>query len=439
MNTKPKIAALVAIGLAVAPYALAGGLADALKKLQSVSASGASSSPGGPNVSGDTFNATCKQVFGATFKEKQLNETPEAVVGRYFKISADIEPKLLAGINKSHQGTFINLKSHIPDIYDKTVRDLAESFNANPSVSMLAQVIRYAEAGDGYRDGDKPSEKSEAQTLLVLTLMQFPELVQNKGAAYELLKQSSLNNSGLGVALIARAHLFGDYAPQNVNTFSNYLGRASGQYPVKLADQTIFYALERLPNWQYRKQYEDLLRQNQEFTANFNRQREAAKASDTNKRALELMARGKKIDELTLEALGAGPKIAEIRAKADILKKEGIGEANLIEVAANQSASYKEEVTALLAKNPSLDEQAKAKLAEANKMMVENLNGMKVITLEVALKFFSGDVGATMESGEHINRYFRDACSVGKRKIEFAKQIGVPSPQLPPTALAKDL
>jgi cell division protein FtsB len=51
----------------------------------------------------------------------------------------------------------------------------------------------------------------------------------------------------------------------------------------------------------------------------------------------------------------------------------------------------------------------------------QNLNSLKGITVEVALKFFSGDIGGTMESGEHINRYFRDACGVGKRKIELAK------------------
>jgi hypothetical protein len=233
--------------------------------------------------------------------------------------------------------------------------------------------------------------------------------------------------------------LFGDYAPQNINTFSNYIGRASGQYPVKLADQSIFYALNTIPNWQYRQQYLDLLKQSQQMTADFERQRAAAKSSDTNKRALILMSEGRKIDELTLEALGAGPRMAEIRAKAEMLKKEGAGEANLIEVAANQSASFKAEVNALLAKNPALDNQAKEKLAEANRLMVQNLNSLKGITVEVALKFFSGDIGGTMESGEHINRYFRDACGVGKRKIELAKQAGVPSPQIPASAMAKEL
>ncbi|WVN41516.1 hypothetical protein AOB54_08530 [beta proteobacterium MWH-UniP1] len=435
------IATLLTVGVTPS-HAFLDKLNDKLKKIQQGGGSPAAASPGqkgGASNAGDAFNSTCKQVLGASFKEKKLSAAPDVIAGKYFKLSADLEQRLLQGINKSHQGSFVNLRAHIPDIHDTTVRDLAEAFNANPSVAMLAQVISYAETGDGYRDGDKPSERTEAQTLLAMLLMQYPDLALDKGKAHEILRKSSLDNSGLGIALIARHHLFGDYAQKNISTFSNYIGRASSQYSVKLADQTIFFALNNLPNWQSRDQYLGLLKQSQQMTADFDRQRAAAKSSDTNKRALALMSEGKKIDELTLEALGAGPRMAEIRAKAEMLKKEGSGEANLIEVAANQSAAYKSEVTSLLAKNPQLDDQAKAKLADANKKMVENLNSLKGITVEVALKFFSGDIGGTMESGEHINRYFRDACSVGRRQVELAKQAGVPTPQLPPTALAKDL
>lgn len=433
-------AAVFALGLTTSGHAFLGGFTEALKKAQQGGGSPmGGATPSGSQASADAFNSTCKQVLGAPFKEKTLSAPVDQVVGRYFKVAADTEPKLMGGINKSYTGTMVKLSAHVADIKDQTVRDLAESFVANPSMSILAQIVEYAENGDGYRDGENPSEKAEAQTLLAMVIMQYPELALNKGAASDLLRKSSLANSGLGLALIARAHLFGDFANKDINTFSNYIGRASGEYPVKLADQSIFYALEKIPNWQYRKQYLDLLKQSQEFTADFNRQREAAKSSDTNKRALALMAQGQKIDELTLEALGAGPRMAEIRAKAEMLKKEGAGEANLIEVAANQSESFKAEVNAMLAKNPQLDDQAKERLAEANKLMLENLNGMKAITVELALKFFSGDIGGTQESGEHINRYFRDACSVGQRKIELAKQSGIPSPQLPASALAKDL
>ena len=427
---------LIALGLSTPSYAFFDKLNETMKKIQQGGGSPATSSAG---RSGDTFNATCQQMLGVGFKQKSLSGTPDALVGKYFKLSADIEQKLSQGINRSFKGSLVNLKSHIEDIYNTTVRDLAEAFNADPSVAMIAQVIAYAETGDGYRDGEKPSERTEAQTLLAMILMQYPELVLDKNKVNEILRQSSLDNSGLGLALVARNYLFGDYAQQDINIFSNYIGQASGQYTVKLADQSIFFALDKIPNWKMRKTYLDLLKQSEQMTASFNRQRAAAKSSDTNKRALALMREGRKIDELTLEALGAGPRMAQIRAKAEMLKKEGAGEANLIEVAANQSASFKAEVNTLLAKNPQLDNQAKEKLAEANRLMVQNLNAMKIITIEVALKFFSGDIGGTMESGDHINRYFRDACGVGKRKIDLAKQIGIPSPQIPASELAKDL
>lgn len=445
-NFRPKLTILaLLIGVASPSYAFLDKLNDQLKKAQQNTSNPQANAPqgnrgrGGSSSASDSFNSICKQVLGAGFKQKDLSGTPEAVVSKYFKLSADLEPKLTQGINRSFKGSFVNLKSHIVDIHEPSIRDLAEAFNANPSVTMLAQIIAYAETGDGYRDGEKPSERTEAKTLLAMVLMQYPDLAINKNQAHELLRQSSLDNSGLGLALIARHFLFGDYAPQNINTFSNYIGRASGQYSVKLADQTIFFALNNIPNWQYRKQYTDLIKQSQQMTADFDRQRVAAKSSDTNKRALVLMNEGRKIDELTLDALGAGPRIAEIRAKAELLRKEGAGEANLIEVAVNQSESFKSEVRALLAKNPKLDEQSKTKLAEANKLMVQNLNAMKAITVEVALKFLSGDIGGTMESGGHINKYFRDACSVGVRQVELGKQAGIPSPQVPASALAKDL
>ena len=444
MKKKIKIMSLslIALGLSTPSYAFLDKLNDKLKKIQqggSPPAASPTGRPGGGAAASDAFGAICKQVLGTGFKQKSLSGSPDAIVGKYFKMSADMEPKLSQGINRSFKGSLVNLKSHISDIHDTTVRDLAEVFNANPSVAMLAQIIAYAEAGDNFRDGEKPSERTEAQTLLAMVLMQYPDLALDKNKANEILRKSSLENSGLGLALVARNHLFGDYAPQNINTFSNYIGRASAQYPVKLSDQTIFYALNNIPNWRYRQQYIDLLKQSQQMTADFERQREAAKSSDTNKRALILMNEGRKIDELTLDALGAGPRMAEIRAKAEMLKKEGAGEANLIEVAANQSASFKTEVSALLAKNPQLDNQAKEKLAEANRLLVQNLNAMRGITVELFLKLFAGDAGGSVESGEHVHRYFRDGCSVGRRQVDLAKQAGVPSPQIPASAMAKDL
>ena len=431
---------LIGLGFGLPSHAFLGGLTDALKKAQPTSG-GQKASPDSSRTSyaKDSFNSICKQALGAPFKEKPLSAPVDQVVGKYFKLSTDMEARLATGINRSYNGTIVNLSRHIADIKEESIQKLAEAYVANPSMAMLAQIVEYSENGDAYADGDMPSEKIEAQTLLAMVMMQYPELVIRRELPAELLRKTSISNSGLGTALIARAHLYGDYAKKDINTFNNYIGRASSNYPVKIADQSIFYALKNIPNWQPRRMYEDLLKQSQDFYKDFNRQRDAAKSTDLNKRALVLMAQGKRIDELTLEALGAGPRMAEIRAKAEMLKKDGAGEANLIMVAANQSESFKAEVNAMLAKNPQLDDQAKKKLADANKLMLENLNGMKAITVELTLKFFSGDFGGTAESGQYINRYFRNACSVGSRTIELAKQAGVPSPQLPPSTLAKDL
>ena len=150
------------------------------------------------------------------------------------------------------------------------------------------------------------------------------------------------------------------------------------------------------------------------------------------------MREGEKIDQLTLDAMGLGPKIAELRAKGDLLRKEGKGEANLIQVEVNQSAEYQREVAQLIATNPKLTDEAKTKLEKANKLKVDNLISLRGLTIEVALKFFSGDIGATVESGGLINRYYHNSCNVAVRQLEFSKQMGVPQPAINDAKLAKD-
>jgi predicted XRE-type DNA-binding protein len=135
--------------------------------------------------------------------------------------------------------------------------------------------------------------------------------------------------------------------------------------------------------------------------------------------------------------MGAGPKIAELRAKGEMLRKEGSGEANLIQVEVNQSAEYQREVARLVATNPKLTDEAKGKLEKANKLKVDNLTTMRGLTVEVALKFFSGDIGGTVESGGLINRYYNNSCNVAVRQLELSKQIGVPQPAVNNAELAK--
>lgn len=400
---------------------------------QAAASGGASSSTGGATGIG----AMCPGY--APIKQKDLaGSSSEQLVGKYFRMSADMEKLLLDGSGAQRAGTMPSFDRSLDDIKDNEIRKLGQAFMANPSVPMLAQIIAYAERGDGFTPEREPAEIAEAQTLLAMVMMQYPNLAINKDYVLVLLKQAESKNSGLAVAFIARAYLFGDYAPRNVNTFSNYIAQASKNYPVKLADQTIFYAIDKMPDWNRRQQYLDLLRNSQQMQQSFQRQQNAAKSSDTNRRAIDLMREGEKIDQLTLEALGAGPKIAELRAKGEMLRKEGSGEANLIQVEVNQSAEYQREVARLVATNPRLTDEAKTKLERANKLKVDNLTTMRGLTMEVALKFFSGDIGATVESGGLINRYYHNSCNVAVRQLDLSKQIGVPQPATNDAQLAKD-
>lgn len=403
-----------------------------LQKLQNKMNQGAAGGSGGSSG----VAAMCPGY--APIKQKDLaGSTPEQLVGKYFRMSADMEKLLLDGSGVQRLGTMPAFDQALEDIKDKEIKKLGQAFLANPSVPMLAQIIAYAERGDGFAGDREPAEIAEAQTLLAMVMMQYPNLANNKDYVLTLLKQAESKSSGLAVAFIARAYLFGDYAPRNINTFGNYIAQASKNYPVKLADQTIFFALEKMPDWNRRQQYMDLLKNSQQMQQSFQRQQAAAKSSDTNRRAIQLMREGEKIDQLTLDALGAGPRIAELRAKGEMLRKEGSGEANLIQVEVNQSADYQREVARLVASNPKLTDEAKSKLEKANKLKVDNLTTMRGLTVEVALKFFSGDVGATMESGGLINRYYQNSCNVAVRQLELSKQIGVPQPAINEAELAK--
>jgi len=431
---------LIAISFAVgvaAPAHAQGFLQKLQKKIEQSSGGGSTSASGGNSqVVGGQF---CQQFFGKPFKQKTLSGQPDALVGKYFKITPETDNILAAGVNAAHAGSLTSLRVHLDDLKDNVVRQLADAYLANPSIPMMAQVIAYAEGGDGYAPENGPSEQTEAQTLLAMLMMQYPQLTLNRGYVIELLKQAESRKSGLARTLVARSHLFGDYAPQDINAFSNYIGQAQSNYRVKLADRTIFLALEKLPNWRYRQQYLDLLRQSQEMQQSFQKQQQAARSSNLNARALEVMREGNRADLLTLEALGAAPKAAEIKAKGEMLRKEAAGEANLIKVEVGASDDAKVEIMKMMASAPTLDEAAKGKLAEANRIKADNLGKFYSITFELWMKFWSGDVGSIIETGQYINQYGRNTCQLINRQVEVAKQSGIPEPQLDKTKLSQSM
>jgi hypothetical protein len=403
---------------------------------QQAASAGESSGRGGTNVVGGQF---CQQFFGKPFKQKQLAGQPSAIVGKYFKITPETDKTLADGINVTHAGSLVSFSVHLVDIKDNVVRALADAYLANPSIPMLAQVIAYAEGGDGYAPENGPSELTEAQTLLAMLMMQYPQLTLNRGNVNQMLRQAEMNKSGLARTFVARHYLFGDYAEKNINTFSNYIGQAQSSYPVKLADRTIFYALEKIPNWQYRQQYLDLLRQSQDMQQKLQNQQQAARSSNLNARAIQLMREGNRADLLTLEALGAGPKIAEIKAKGEMLRKEAAGESNLIKVEVGASDDAKAEILKMMAAAPVLDEASKAKLAESNRIKAANVNDLYAMSGELMLKMANGDLGSVIETGQYLNHYSRNVCQVINRQVEVAKQSGIPEPQMDKSKLGQSL
>lgn len=416
-------AILISIGLNTNTHAQ-GFLQKLQKKLE---ATGGGAPADNTKAVGGQF---CQQFLGNPFKQKKLSDQPEKIVGKYFRVSAETDKALADDVHAMHTGSLNSLRLHLDDIKDKVVRQLADAYLANPSIPMMAQVIAYAEGGDGYTPENGPSEQAEAQTLLAMLMMQYPKLTLNNGYVHEFLKQAESRNSGLARTFVARNHLFGDYAPKNINAFSNYIAQAQKHYQVKLADRSIFYALEKVPNWNYRQQYLDLLRQSQDMQRSFQQQQQAARGSNLNSRALDLMRQGNRADLLTLEALGAGPKIAEIKAKGEMLRKEAAGEANLIKAEVGASEDAMSEIMKMLNAAPKLDDAAKAKLAEANKIKADNLNNFHSIAFETALKFWSGEIGGTAETSQYINQYARNTCQLINRQVEVAKQSGIPAPQL---------
>lgn len=391
-----------------------------------------------------SVDEVCKAVFGKPFKEKKLSAAPEELVKKYFKISPELDKILYQGINAQYSGTLISISSHVDDLKEKNIKNLASSFIANPSLGMLAQVIEYAEKGDNFvppRDPE-PSEKGDAQALLAMIMMQYPQLLIDKAMVMNSLKIAEKGESGLGVALIARAHMYGDYANPDMNAFAAYVGRSSKKYQVKLATQSAYYAVEKVPpNWNARNNFIQILQSGQDAQESFKRQQGAASSqgNDLNIKALKLMDEGENIDQLTLEALGAGPKMAEIRAKGEMLKKEGNGTADVIKVKVFQSEQAANVVSDLLKANPKLDAEAKQKFEKANQIRLDNVTRLYNMVGEIGLQFFTGNIGQVMATGPLVKQYHKNSCTLLYRQIEMAKMTGTPVQLKSNVDMQKDL
>lgn len=377
-----------------------------------------------------SVDAICIRVFGAPYEGTlPAGTSPEQIVGKYFKVSNELSQQLSAGISKIRPGVMPNIEHMVRDLNDTEVKRLAEAFVRSPTVVNLAFIVNLSERGDGYASENRPSQQTEARTLLGLVILQYPELALNSGHAAVIFRENFIRNSGLSTAMLARMHLFGDGLPKDIRAFSNYTGQASSNYQVYINDQTIFYALDNVADWSQADQYRSLLQGSKDMMESFNRSKNASSAAPIiRKRALQLMSKGEEIDFVTMEALGAGPTVAQLRARGERMRREASGEANLIKIAVETSDEYKKELNNLLNTSPKLSEDALAKLAEANKLRLENVNEMYNVTGQVALLFFGGNIAETQEIGAYVNSYFRNSCESTFRSIEFAREAGEPPP-----------
>ena len=438
-----KISVLSAICL-VMTNASAFNLGDLAKKLQEATnkAAPAGSSTGGASQpAGGMFDQVCGRVLGEPFQKVTLKESQDALIQRYFKLEdpTAFEQALRAGINGGHKGTLVTLRMHAPDLQDKKIKRLAESFLLDPSSDMLAQVIHFAENGDRFFVEKEGSEWGDAQVLLAMVLMQYPDLAKNKGQVLPLLKSADglAGKSNLARALIARAYLFGDYANKDLREFDGRIVNPHNTPRAKTKTMTIEWALENEPGWNRRQEYEEQMKMQAAFVASMTKKKQARGRSDLLPRVVTLLDKGDEINQMTADALGAGPQIAEIQARIDQVKKEGTGEQNIVKVRASITEEAETMLAAAMAKSPQLEGDAKAKLAAATKLRADNLVVHYGLVGEVGLKFISGDLDEVVNVlGPMLNEYFVSTCTVMDRSIKLAEKLGDPPPAMDPQAVA---
>ena len=439
-----KISILSAICLAMTNVS-AFNLGDFAKKLQEAANKGApagANSGGGKSQSaGGMFDQVCGRVLGEPFQKVTLKESQDALIQRYFNVadSTEFEKALRAGVNVGHKGTLVNLRTHTPDLQDKKIKRLAESFLLDPSSDMLAQVIHFAQNGDRYFVEKEGSEWGDAQVLLAMVLMQYPDLVKGRGAVLPMLKSADAvgAKSNLARALIARAHLFGDYATKDLREFDGRIVTQHDTPKARTKTLTIEWAIENEPGWNRRQQYEEQLKMQADFVASMTKKKNARSRNDMLPRVVALLDKGDEINQMTAEALGAGPQIAQIQARIDQVKKEGSGEQNIVKVRASITAEAEAMLAAAMKKSPKLEGDAKAKLAAANKLRADNLIVHYGLVGEAGLKFISGEMGEVVNVvGPMLNEYMVSACTVMDRSVKLSEKLGDPPPAMDPKAVA---
>jgi hypothetical protein len=418
----------------------------------------------------DDWTAFCKHNFGYGDTVVDLNgKSAEELISQYFNLTADMSEKLKRGITTIHQGSMPNMRPLVKELYrpsgargtvgriggkDSEVRGdmayrLARAFVDDPSIQNLANIIALAQSTDKQflrRPPDGPSIVVEAQTVLVLVMLQYPDLILDKQQPLAILSKNRVGGQSiLGRTLLARFHLFGDHANQDIKLFSSYIaqtslkvtgnqgGTSSLVYLDKtffgkptLKEQTIFYALDNLPNWYQREEYLEMIRMSAQMQSSLQARNNSSQASvGLMNRLAEVQKQLEEVDLLTLEALNAGPKIAEMRALGDQMRREASGEADLVNVNVSVSQGYVEEMNRLLAAGPSLDEGSKSKLEQANQIRADAVIKLRAISIEAA---FSALANGTIDPYllEGTNNAMHTSCQAALRVIQFSREQGIP-------------
>jgi hypothetical protein len=436
---------VVLASLCTAFQACAFNLGDLAAKLQQLSQpQGPSASTAGTRSPSDWFDHVCGSVYGAPYERVPLRAGPADLIGRYFAVGdpTAFEQKLRAGVDRTHQGTLISLRLHVKDLHDKKIRRLAEAFVQNPSSDMLAQVMHFAEHGDRYFEEGVGSEWGEAQTLLAMVLMQYPELIRDRGQVMRLLRNgdSQISQSNLAKALMARAFLFGDYATASFSDFDGRIVNPNPTPDARLRGLTIEWAIANVPQWNRRQQYEQQMRLARDMrgvmSSAFGAQRTPASIAAASQRASVLLDQADDVNRLTGDALGVGPEIAQIQARIEQVKRESTGEQNLVQVRASITAESSAMLAAATARRPQLESQAREKLVRANQLRADHLTQLRRYMVELAVMAIGGDVTQLEILTAPMGTLHRSSCDVGYRTLQFSEKLGDPVPVVDPKTVS---
>jgi len=373
---------------------------------------------------------SCKTIYGAPFKSKQLPSNDVEVVSQYLKTPSNLDEILLVDFDKAYSGSFTGFTSNlIPQFDNKFAEQLAEGYVREPGVRMFAQVIHAANSADKTDETDNdmnfvaPSDRSVAKTLLAYLLLQYKDsgILKDSNAAYQLLKKED-DRVKLASTMLARMHLYGDLAKQNFRAAFAHLSRGDGDITkFKLNAKTYADVLTNPPKGTPQSNINRLKQVAQSgkgLMDYVNKERKKAHGTAAYKEAQKLLAEGVKIDQITAEALGAGDKFADAKAKASLLIGEAKGEQDQLKYNVQVSEKTMAELEGVMNSGASMSEDSKKKFEEATQRRIKAHLKLNDLTPRIiATGMFQG-----AETAQLVNAYKRKSCSFLRRAKTFAKE-----------------